>query len=179
MRDPRIDPWPGDIVEKIGKRYVPVRRFVLRRAGMKVYYHAEGTQTELEAWLSTWMEWCGDARTSLIAPSKKRTEGNQRSYMRIKTSDYLIERIPYCWAFTDYREAKPEKTYHKTLSELLVYAVEKQIAEGGTSASDLSKMAERLDAAIVEISALAHRIEEGSFQRARPRPATRNIPNSK
>ena len=123
------------------------------------------------------MEWCGDARTSIIAPSKERTEGkNIRNYMRIKTRDYLIERIPYCWSYTDYREDGPEKTYHKTLSELLVYAVEKTIAAGG-NAKDLQELSKRLDFAIAEMSALANRIEDGSIQRARPR--TRIIPDAK
>ena len=47
MRDPRIDPRPGDIV---------ATRTVTRRRGYDIYYVRAGR--EKSCWITTWMEWC-------------------------------------------------------------------------------------------------------------------------
>jgi hypothetical protein len=69
-RDPRQDPRTGDIVERIsttsGK---PIRRIVVMRDGLQVFYKASEDGDILKSWVMTWREWCVD--TEIV------TSGNQ------------------------------------------------------------------------------------------------------
>ena len=53
MRDPRVDPRPGDVVRK-GQR----ERTVSKRCGSSIDYIEGKTNRERNCWITTWEEWC-------------------------------------------------------------------------------------------------------------------------
>lgn len=174
MRDPRTDPWPGDVVEKIGKRYVPVRRFVLRREGMKVYFQSEGKTSELEAWLSTWMEWCGDSSVLIIAPTKPPESKTKATTMKVDCGDFAIEQHPHYWIYRNRRVDPVELTYHSSMAKLLVFALEQEVEAGGDT-KDIRDLNERLEHAIEKLTRVADKIEGGrsSDNLRRPIPSVK------
>lgn len=58
-RDPRIDPKAGDVLEKMGKRLLFVRR-VRRIYGVEVYYQ-DGNQQVCVCFLKAWRRWAKNA----------------------------------------------------------------------------------------------------------------------
>lgn len=62
VRDPTVDPKPGDLLTSAKNGRV---RTVTRRAGREVYYrpgtsteHGTNQGRETSCWLQTWQEWC-------------------------------------------------------------------------------------------------------------------------
>tara|TARA_R110000803_G_scaffold106150_3_gene174280 strand:+ start:141 stop:362 length:222 start_codon:yes stop_codon:yes gene_type:complete len=66
-RDPRDDPRTGDIIERTssssGKQ---LRRQVVMRDGMQVFYKTTPAGDVLKTWIMTWREWSVSADIMLV-----------------------------------------------------------------------------------------------------------------
>jgi hypothetical protein len=69
-RDPRIDPIPGDCVERTLKSGI-AHRIVTSREGWNVFYNLVTATSKRPrpcmCWITTWREWCKDG--TIINPS--------------------------------------------------------------------------------------------------------------
>jgi len=60
-RDPREDPRTGDVIERISTTSGnPLRRIVVMRDGMQVFYKTSVDGDVLKCWVMTWREWAID-----------------------------------------------------------------------------------------------------------------------
>lgn len=66
MRDPRIDPQPGDVIKKHSATREVVRT-VIERRGREVYY-GNNSGKRFNCWLFTWKAWAQDALVVTTAP---------------------------------------------------------------------------------------------------------------
>jgi hypothetical protein len=99
-RDPRVDPQPGDRLERQLKSCVRTRT-VVERKGFDVYYTEDvGSQKRKNCWISTWMEWAREARVVRdpgdIFAMTKAEAGKLLSGLEIEgtLTRYLKERYP-------------------------------------------------------------------------------------
>ena len=66
MRDPKIDPQPGDVVAKETDQPDISERTVKRRDGNSVFYTRNGGKLR-SAVLASWQRWCWDAMVIEVA----------------------------------------------------------------------------------------------------------------
>jgi len=66
-RDPRNDPRTSDVVERISTTSGnPLRRIVVMRDGMQVFYKTSVDGDVLKCWVMTWREWAIDCDVKQI-----------------------------------------------------------------------------------------------------------------
>lgn len=67
MRDPKIDPQPGDVIRKQSAAREIVRTVIARR-GFNVDYSNNGGR-KFTCWITTWKAWAQDAKVIKTAQS--------------------------------------------------------------------------------------------------------------
>lgn len=70
VRDPKIDPQPGDVLSKKAPSGKELFRCVTGRKGHDIYYVAGRTNAGKikNCWISTWQGWANDARVLAFNP---------------------------------------------------------------------------------------------------------------
>ena len=66
MRNPKLDPQPGDVLVKHSASRV-LKRTVKARRGNDIDYGNSGGN-HFTCWITTWQEWATDAKVETIAP---------------------------------------------------------------------------------------------------------------
>jgi len=67
LRDPRIDPRPGDCIYRLGAQFNRRYRLVVAREEMNITFMTSAGSTRRLIWLTSWQEWSTGSDVQMVA----------------------------------------------------------------------------------------------------------------